>query len=61
MSASDDIISAEVVEDWAEAKNRRSALEFFQSTTAMAIVLVVLFISSSLLYFMLDDDPVDRS
>ncbi|MBT4065952.1 MAG: M20/M25/M40 family metallo-hydrolase [Euryarchaeota archaeon] len=59
MSASDDIISAEVVEDWAEAKNRRSALEFFQSTTAMAIVLVVLFISSSLLYFMLDDDPVD--
>lgn len=59
MTTDDVIIPAEIAEDWVEAGNRRSALDFFRSTTAMAIVLVVIFVSSTLLYFMLDDEPVD--
>lgn len=59
MTTDDVIIPAEIADDWVEAGNRRNALDFFRSTTAMAIVLVVIFVSSTLLYFMLDDEPVD--
>ena len=44
MTTDDVIIPAEIAEDWVEAGNRRSALDFFRSTTAMAIVLVVIFV-----------------
>tara|TARA_B100001996_G_scaffold317551_1_gene260899 strand:+ start:32 stop:1666 length:1635 start_codon:yes stop_codon:yes gene_type:complete len=54
-----DVISAEIVEDWVEANNRRTAIEFLRSTTVMASILTVLFLSSTILYFMLDDEPVD--
>jgi hypothetical protein len=59
MTGDDEILVAEVVEDWAEANNRRSAIEFFRSTTVMAIILIVIFLSSTLLYFMLDEEQVD--
>ena len=54
-----DVISAEIVEDWVEANNRRTAIEFLRSTTVMASILTVLFLSSTILYFMLDEEPVD--
>ena len=53
------VISAEIVEDWVGANNRRSAVEFLRSTTVMASILTVLFLSSTILYFMLEDEPVD--
>ena len=59
MSEDDEILVAEVAEDWVEANSRRSAIDFLRSTTVMASILVVLFLSSTLLYFMLDDEPVD--
>ena len=31
-----DVISAEIVEDWVEANNRRTAIEFLRSTTAVS-------------------------
>ena len=55
----DEVISAEIAEEWSEASNRRSALDFFQSSTAVAGILVVLFVSSTFLYFYLDEEPVD--
>ena len=54
-----DVISAEIVEDWVEANNRRTAIEFLRSTTVMASILTVLFLSSTILYFMLDEEQVD--
>jgi hypothetical protein len=55
-----EIISAEVVEDWSEASNRRSAREFFfQSTTVMASILLVLLVTSTFLYFFLEEEKVD--
>ena len=54
-----EVISAEIAEDWVEANNRRTAIEFLKSKTVMASVLTVLFLSSTVLYFMLDDEPVD--
>mgnify|MGYP001308547009 FL=1 len=54
-----DVISAEIVEDWVEANNRRTAVEFLRSTTVMASILTVLFLSSTILYFMLDEEQVD--
>ena len=53
------VISAEIVDDWVEANNRRSAIEFLRSTTVMASILTVLFLSSTILYFMLDEEQVD--
>ncbi len=55
----DDVISAEIAEEWSEASNRRSALEFLQSSTAIAGMLAILFVSSTFLYFYLDEEPVD--
>lgn len=55
----EEVISAEIAEEWSEADKRRSVLEFFQSSTFVAIVLVTLFISSTFLYFYLDEEPVD--
>ena len=55
----DDVISAEIAEEWNEASNRRSALEFLQSSTAIAGMLAILFVSSTFLYFYLDEEPVD--
>ena len=55
----DQVISAEIAEEWSEANNRRYALDFLQSSTAIAGILVVLFVSSTFLYFYLDEDPVD--
>ena len=55
----DQVISAEIAEEWSEASNRRSALDFFQSSTAVAGILVVLFVSSTFVYFYLDEEPVD--
>ena len=43
----DEIISAEIAEEWSEANNRRSAFQFLQNTTVMAVILVTLFISST--------------
>ena len=59
MSEEDEILVAEIAEDWVEANNRRSAIDFLRSTTVMASILIVLFLSSTLLYFMLDEEPVD--
>ena len=54
-----EVISAEIAEVWSEADNRRSAIDFFQSSTFIAGVLVTLFISSTFLYFYLDEEPVN--
>ena len=43
----EEVISAEIAEEWSEADKRRSVLDFFQSSTFVAIVLVILFISST--------------
>ena len=55
----DEIISAEIAEEWSEANNRRTALGFLQNTTVMAGVLVILFISSTFMYFYLGEETVD--
>ena len=57
MSEDGQILVAEIAEDWVEANNRRSAIDFLRSTTVMASILTVLFLSSTLLYFMLDEEP----
>ncbi len=49
----DEVISAEIADDWSEATNRRSALDFLQNTTVMAGILVTLFITSTFMYFYL--------
>ena len=54
-----EILSAEVVEEWSEANNRRSAREFFQSKTAIASILLVLLVTSTFLYFFLEEEKVD--
>ncbi|MCH2648044.1 MAG: M20/M25/M40 family metallo-hydrolase [Candidatus Poseidoniaceae archaeon] len=56
---SDDVISAEIVEEWSEANSRRSVLNFFQNSTVIAGVLVTLFVTSSFMYFYLGEEPVD--
>ncbi len=55
----DEVISAEIADDWSEANNRRSALDFLQNTTVMAGILVTLFITSTFMYFYLGDEPVE--
>jgi len=55
----DEVISAEIAEDWSEANNRRSVLDFLQNSTVIAGILVALFISSTFMYFYLEEDPVD--
>ena len=55
----DEVISAEIAEEWNEANNRRTALGFLQNTTVMAVILVTLFISSTFMYFYLGEEPVD--
>ncbi len=55
----EEVISAEVVEDWVEANNRRTALDFFRSKTVIATTLVILFISSTLIYFITAEETVD--
>ena len=54
-----EILSAEVVEEWSEAGNRRSARDFFQSTTVIASILLVLLVTSTFLYFFLEEEKVD--
>ena len=55
----DEVISAEIAEEWSEANNRRTALGFLQNTTVMAGILVALFVSSTFMYFYLGEEPVD--
>ena len=55
----EDIISAEIVENWSEAESRRESLQFFRSSTFIAGVLAALFVSSTFLYFYLDEEPVE--
>ncbi len=55
----DEVISAEIAEEWSEANNRRTALGFLQNTTVMAGILVALFVSSTFMYFYLEEEPVD--
>ena len=55
----DEVISAEIAEEWSEANNRRSAIGFLQNSTVMAGILVTLFISSTFMYFYLGEEPVD--
>jgi hypothetical protein len=54
-----EILSAEVVEEWSQAGNRRSARDFFQSTTVIASILLVLLVTSTFLYFFLEEEKVD--
>jgi len=54
-----EILSAELAEDWVEANNRRTALDFLLDTKVMAVSLVLIFVSSTVLYFMLDEENVD--
>ena len=54
-----EILSAEVVEDWSEATNRRSVRELLRSTTVIASSLLVLLVTSTFLYFFLEEEPVD--
>ena len=49
-----ELISAEVVEDWKNANNKRSGFALLQSSTMKAVVLTVIFLSSTLLYFYLE-------
>ncbi len=55
----DEVISAEIAEEWSGATNRRFAMESFRNSTAISIILALLFVSSSILYFYLDEEPVD--
>ena len=55
----DEVISAEIAEEWSEANNRRTALGFLQNTTVVAGILVALFVSSTFMYFYLGEEPVD--
>ena len=55
----DEVISAEIAEEWSEANNRRTAIGFLQNSTVMAGILVTLFISSTFMYFYLGEEPVD--
>ncbi len=54
-----ELISAEVVEDWKHAGNKRTSFAIMQSSTMKAIVLTVIFLSSTLLYFYLEEDSYD--
>ena len=54
-----EILSAELAEEWVEANNRRTALDFLLDTKVMAVSLVLIFVSSTVLYFMLDEENVD--
>ena len=47
----EEIISAEVVEVWNEADNRRGKKQLWQDKIVLAIGLSVIFLSSTLLYF----------
>ena len=42
-----ELISAEVVEDWKHAGNKRTSFAIMQSSTMKAIVLTVIFLSST--------------
>ena len=55
----DEVISAEIAEEWSEANNRRTALGFLQNTTVMAGILVTLVVSSTFMYFYLGEVPLD--
>ena len=54
-----EILSAELAEEWVEANNRRTALDFLLDTKVMAVSLVLIIVSSTVLYFMLDEENVD--
>ena len=54
-----ELISAEVVEDWKNASNKRSGFALLQSSTMKAVVLTVIFLSSTLLYFYLEEASYD--
>lgn len=55
----EEILSAEIAEDWVEADKQRSTLGVLKSNVAIAGFLVVIFLSSTLLYFFLEDEPVE--
>ena len=55
----EEIISAEVVEVWKEADNRRGKKQFWQDKIVLAVGLSVIFLSSTLLYFFLEEETID--
>jgi len=55
----DEILSAEVVENWQEADIGRTGLNILQDKVLLAIGLSLIFITSTVLYFYLDKAPVE--
>ena len=57
--ADEEILSAEVVENWKDAGIGRGNLSFFQNKVILAVTLSLIFLSSTLLYIFLEEEPVE--
>ena len=55
----EEILSAEVVEDWKGANIGRSKLSFLQNKVVLAIALSLIFVSSTLVYIFVEDETID--
>ena len=55
----EEILSAEVVEDWKDANIGRSKLSFLQNKVVLAIALSLIFVSSTLVYIFVEDERID--
>ena len=55
----EEILSAEVVENWKEAGIGRGNLSLSQNKIILAVMLSLIFLSSTLLYIFLEEDPVE--
>ncbi len=57
--ADEEILSAEVVENWNDAGIGRGNLSFLQNKVILAVTLSLIFLSSTLLYIFLEEEPVE--